>query len=394
MTSPKNQFWVFVLLCAVGCCCFISYNLVRMPALAPFAESLGAGPLAVGWVVAASTLTGVFLKLPVGALSDVLGRFRLMTVGVLAFALPPFAYPFVTDVAQLVGLRIVHGLATAVFTPLVLAMVASMYAHKRGEALGWYTSAAQGGALLGPMLGGLLVDTVGFSRTFETAGLFGLVTLGLFFLSSRLAGRTEYRPRETQEVFRKLRLGLTRVIQHTQMVATSCAEAVKMMANGTLMAFLPLYALSVGLTITDGGFLFGIQGLTSFVSKPIMGRVSDRVGRRPLIALGLVLCSVTIVGIPQVSTFPFLLLLAAGFGLGEAIVTSSTAAFIADLSDENSLGAGMGLRGTIMDIGHASGPIIAGVLVVSISYTGSFMVIGGILFGGAVLFLWATMPKR
>ncbi len=152
---PPNQFWVFVLLCAVGCCSFISYNLVRMPALAPFAESLGAGPFAVSWVVAASTLTRVFLKFPMGALSDVLGRFRLMSVGVLAFALPSFIYPFVTDVTELVGLRIIHGLATAIFTPLVLAMFASMYAHKRGEALGWYTSAAQGGALLGPMLGGI-----------------------------------------------------------------------------------------------------------------------------------------------------------------------------------------------------------------------------------------------
>ncbi len=134
--------------------------------------------------------------------------------------------------------------------------------------------------------------------------------------------------------------------------------------------------------------------MTSFVSKPIMGRISDRVGRRPLIALGLVLCSVTIVGIPQVSTFPFLLFLAAGFGLGEAIVTSSTAAFIADLFDVNNLGAGIGLRGTIMDIGHAGGPILARVLVASISYTGSFTIIGGILLGGAVMFLWATAPQK
>ena len=69
---------VFLILCGVGFCSFMSYNLVRMPALAPFAETLGAGPVAVGFIVAASTMTGVFLKLPMGALSDIVSRRRLM----------------------------------------------------------------------------------------------------------------------------------------------------------------------------------------------------------------------------------------------------------------------------------------------------------------------------
>ena len=139
---------VFLILCGVGFCSFISYNLVRMPALAPFAESLGAGPVVVGFIVAASTFTGIFLKLPMGALSDIVSRRRLMLVGVLAFALPPFAYPLVTDLEILAGLRLIHGLATAVFTPLVLASIASMFPLNRGAALGWYHSSAQAGMLL------------------------------------------------------------------------------------------------------------------------------------------------------------------------------------------------------------------------------------------------------
>jgi len=146
----------FILLCGVGFFAFISYNLVRLPALAPFAESLGAGPVAVGFVVAASTMTGVFLKLPMGVLSDILSRRKLMLVGVLAFALPPFVYPAISDLDVLVVVRVVHGLATAIFTPLALAAVAAMYETQRGAALGWYTSAAQGGALLGPVLGGVV----------------------------------------------------------------------------------------------------------------------------------------------------------------------------------------------------------------------------------------------
>ena len=80
----------FALLCGVGLFAFISYNLVRMPVLSLFAQSLGASPEAIGFIVSASTLTGVFLKWPAGALSDLYDRRWLLLIGLLAFALPPF----------------------------------------------------------------------------------------------------------------------------------------------------------------------------------------------------------------------------------------------------------------------------------------------------------------
>ena len=372
---------VFLLLCGVGLCSFISYNLIRMPALAPFAESLGAGPVVVGFIVAASTLTGIFLKLPMGALSDVMNRRRLMLVGVLAFALPPFAYPLVTDLEMLAGLRLIHGLATAEFTPLGLASVASMFPLNRGAVLGWYTSSAQAGMLLGPMLGGWLVDTAGFSQTFLVGGGVGLLALGLFVTILFLHPEETPLPQaNTEEILNNLRQSLKTVIGHSQMLATSMAEAAKMMANGLLMAFLPLYGLSIGLSLAESGLLFGIQGFISFLSKPVMGQVSDKFGRRPLITLGLTICGMMIMGIPHVTQFLSLLFLAACFGFGEAVITSSSAALIADLAAPENVGAGMGLRGTIMDIGHASGPILAGVLVATISYTGAFTLIGALQF--------------
>ena len=56
MTTSRS----FVLLCTIGIFCFISYNMVRMPVLALFAESLGASPERIGLIVSVSTLTGVF----------------------------------------------------------------------------------------------------------------------------------------------------------------------------------------------------------------------------------------------------------------------------------------------------------------------------------------------
>ena len=382
---------IFVLLCGVGFCSFVSYNLVRMPALAPFAETLGAGPVTVGFIVAASTMTGILLKLPVGTLSDLVNRPRLMLVGVLAFALPPFAYPLVSDLEVLTALRVVHGLATAVFTPLALATVAELYPATRGVALGWYTAAAQGGALLGPMLGGWIIDTAGYTETFLTGGGFGLAGLALYLvLWWHYPAPSRTVRLKAGVLLSNVLQGLRTVLRNSGMVAASVAEASKMVANGTLMAFLPLYGLSIGLSLAESGLLFGIQGFMSVLSKPVMGRISDRVGRRPLITLGLLICGVAITAVPQTTHLGWLSLCAAGFGFGEAIVTSSSAAMIADLGKADNVGAGMGLRGTIMDIGHAGGPIVAGVLVAAISYTGAFTSIGCLQLMTAAGFWLAT----
>lgn len=156
------------------------------------------------------------------------------------------------------------------------------------------------------------------------------------------------------------------------------------------MAFLPLYGVSVGLNAGEVGLLFTVQSLTSFVSKPIMGRVSDRVGRQPLIMLGLLVCAATFVCIPYVAGLAVLLALSAGFGFGEAVVSSSSSAFVADSSEFKTLGAGMGMQGTIGDIGHASGPLLAGVLIANMSYAGAFAIIAGLQVAAAGIF-WVTM---
>ncbi len=376
----------FVYLCLVGLCCFISYDMVRRPALALFADSLGASPMLIGMIVALSTVTGIFLKLPMGVLSDIVNRHRLMVAGVLAFALPPFLYPFIEDLTTLGGLRLVHGLATAMFTPLALATVAEWIPERRGEAFGWYTSATQGGGLLGPMIGGVLVYQMGFTPTFFLAGLFGCMGLVCFYLIPFNSPESPTQPLSRAILWNNMKAGLYRVCQIPPILITSMAEAAKMVGNGTLMAFLPLYGLLIGLNAAEIGVLFGVQAVTSFVSKPVMGRVSDRGVREPLIFGGLCLCGLTVMVIPQVEGYALLLFIAGAFGFGEAVVTSSTTALIADLAEDKGIGAGMGLRGTIMDMGHAGGPFIAGFLIDFWGYGIGFACVGGILLVMAGIF--------
>ena len=360
--------------------------MVRRPALALLADFLGATPFMVGLIVALSTVTGIFLKLPMGLLSDVVNRQRLMIGGVLAFAIPPFFYLFITDLPTLGVLRIIHGLATAMFTPLALAMVAEWFMQQRGEAFGWYTSATQGGGLLGPMIGGFIVYQYGFSPAFLLAGVFGLLAVCFFWLIPPSPSHSQAQDHSLGRLWTEMREGLRRVCQSTPILMTSLVEAAKMVGNGTLMAFLPLYGLFIGLNAAEIGALFGIQGLTSFIAKPFMGRISDRGSRHALIVCGLCLCGLMVMLIPHIQGYAVLLLVAGAFGFGEAVVTSSTTALVADLSQGKGLGGGMGLRGTIMDMGHAGGPLLAGLLIDQLGYGGGFFSIGTILLLTATYF--------
>ena len=386
MTTSRSFFY----LCTLGVFCFISYNLVRMPVLSLFAESLGAGPERIGLIVSVSTITGVLLKLPSGALSDIYGRKMLLRIGVVAFGLPPFVYPFVSDLNALTALRFVHGLATAIFAPSALATVADLYKERRGAALGTYTACTQSGSLLGPFLGGWLAYTAGFPTAFLTAGVFGCIAILIFFSLHLDEPPPRVREKGLAPVMAEMGKGFLAVARNRKVLITSSTDAAKMIANGALMAFLPLYGLSMGLNAGQVGLLFTVQAFTSFFSKPVMGRVSDRIGRQPLIVLGLVICAMTFISMPHVGSFALLLVLSSGFGFGEAVVSSSSAALVADSSEFKRLGAGMGMQGTVMDIGHASGPLLAGLLIAHVSYQGAFAVIAGLQILAAIAF-WATM---
>jgi MFS family permease len=166
--------------------------MARSPVLPAFAASLGALPEIIGIIVAASTVTGIFFKLPSGALSDVLGRKRMMVVGALFFAIPPFLYPFVANPWALLAVRFVHGFATAIFSPVAAAYVASLAETGRGARLGWFASSNDTGATAGPLIGGLvLYFTTSYSLTYLLVGAIGVLTLLVVWRLPDVDGSTE-----------------------------------------------------------------------------------------------------------------------------------------------------------------------------------------------------------
>ncbi len=362
------------------------YQMARSPVLPRFAQDLGAAPEMLGLIVAASTITGVVIKLPAGALSDVLGRKRMMLLGCLFFAAPPFLYPFVYSASALLALRFLHGFATAIFGPVASAYVADLSEQGRGEKLGWFAAAGDLGSTVGPLLSGLILFyTASYTTIYLIVGGLGLLPLFMVLrlpdderphvIGSTLGARSEQFWRGIQAV----------LASHTVVLA-SALEAAMYVGYGAFLGFFLPYARGIGLNDAQIGLVMGVQLATTMLAKPLSGRLSDRLGRKPMILAGLFLCAVMLPVIPMQTSLWLLLPVSALLGLGVAIVTPSTTALVADLVVAGRMGSAMGVFGTIWDTGEAAGPILAGFLIASLSYAPAFTLIAALMAVVALIF--------
>jgi DHA1 family multidrug resistance protein-like MFS transporter len=376
----------FISLVLAGFLARFGYQMARSPVLPRFAQDLGATPEVIGLIVAASTITGVVIKLPAGALSDVLGRKRMMLGGCLFFALPPFLYPFVHSAGALLALRFLHGFATAIFSPVASAFVADLSERGRGEKLGWFAAAGDLGSTLGPLLGGLLLFyTASYPMTYLTVGVLGLLPL---LMVLRLPD--DEKPRATGSSLGarsdQFWRGIREVVSSRAVVLASTLEAAMYVGYGAFLGFFPIYGRKIGINDAQIALVMGIQLATTMLAKPLSGKLSDRLGRKPMILAGLFLCAATLPLIPNVTSLWLLFPVSALFGLGVAIVTPSTTALVADLVKAGQMGSAMGVFGTIWDIGEALGPILAGILIASLGYSPAFALIASLMMAAALCF--------
>jgi MFS family permease len=394
-------------LCAVGFLARASYALARTPVLALFAVALGAGPEAVGLAVGISTVTGILFKMPAGVLSDVVGRSRMLLLGLCVFAFVPFAYLWIESYPALLAVRFLHGFATAIYGPVSMAMVVAAAGDKRAEGLAWFSSITIIGNLIGAPLGGwLLTAQAGggnatlahFHVVYAVVAALGsgALLLALWMLRGRLNDAPGNGKGTLVVAWQRFRTGVREILLDRRVLLTSNMEGVQNLSVGALEAFLPVYAVVVcGLSPFQAGLLWAVQAVTTLASKPLMGRWSDRRGRHGLLFWGMFLCAVPFALIPWTREFPMLLALSVVFGLGEAVVTSSAAALVADLCEQSEMGAAMGAFGTLFDIGHAAGPILAGALLAlsgDQDFRPAFAAIAALLVVAALAFRWG-MPK-
>ena len=370
----------FILLCIVGGLAIFSSTMAKSPVLPLFIRSLDVSMGMVGFIAAASTVVGIFVSLPAGILSDIIGRRRVILIAAIVFASAPFLYLLVTQPWHLVLVRIYHGFATAILGPVAMAAVADTFDSGRGEKMGWYSSATMVGRFLAPFVGGALIFGNNFHWVYLVTGIIGTLSL----ISALKLPRPATTHVSAGELVKKERGEIKRdiiaMLTHRGILTTSVVEAVEYFAFGCLEVFLPIYLNEqLGFKPLRIGLLFTIQIVVATLAKPWMGRLSDRYGRVPTITIGLLLGAVSITMITWSNNYMVMAVLIGLFGLGLATVTASSAALVADLARESSYGGALGILSSVKDIGHSTGPMAGGLLIAAYNYKTTFGIIGGIL---------------
>jgi len=136
---------------------------------------------------------------------------------------------------------------------------------------------------------------------------------------------------------------------------------IDLLGFGIVIPFLPMFAHRMGVGAVGVGLLLSIYSLTQFVFAPILGRISDRIGRRPILLLGLLGSSIGYMIYGFAGTFFWLLASRAMHGACAATI-STAQAYIADTTDDEHRAKGMGLIGAAFGLGFVLGPALGGIM--------------------------------
>ena len=387
MAQKENTARYFVIvIAAIGALAIFSSTLSKTPVLPLFAAQLGATPADIGWIVIASTIPGILISFPAGAISDVFGKRRVIVASLVVFATAPFLYLPVTDGWQLMAVRFYHGFATAIFNTVATAALAAQYPQRRAAVLSTYSSMTIAGRSVAPFLGGFLISVASFQSVYWACAISGMLAFAVGLMLP-----TEPAPPLRDVRFPHFFAALRDVLSSRVIMLTSIVEAAQFLVFGAVEAFLALYAAAAGVPAWQIGIILGAQLLSVIVVKPLMGDLSDRFGRRAIIFPGLALGVVSIALVPLTDNVYALSALSVLYGAAFATVTSATTALVADATKNGQLGASVGVLRTIMDVGQTVGPVLTGFVIAVWGYDVAFPILATIIAASAVTF--AFVPR-
>ena len=391
----NRYFWV---LCIMGAFAILSSTMSKNPVLNPFALSLGTPADLTGIIAAASTIPGILVSLPAASLSDVFGRRKMLLFATFVFASAPFLYLFVGNWWQLAIVRFYHGFATAIFVPVAEATIAERYPAKRGERISAFNSVTAVGRGLAPFLGGaiLFVTSYGFHTLYMAVGIAGVVSfvIALLLLSENKTAISQ--PVKAKVATGRMLKGWLVVARNRGALVVSFVQAIQYYVYGVVEFYLVQYMIQIaGFNALAVSVVIGMQVVSLIVSRPIIGRFSDKSSRRLPIIIGCIISGTLLFVVPFTTQFALLLAISIGYGLGFAMVISSTAALMVELTPSNLVGTSMGFLSTTMDIGQTIGPIISGVILATVlHYNGLFTSLTALLLASAGIFLFSGIAKR
>ena len=293
-----------------------------------------------------------------GILSDRVGRKSIIVAGTTLATVVVALYTLSDNVWYLTTLHGIHGIGAAATVAPAIAMIADhAESCDRGRQMGWFDYSTFLGYIVGAVVGGFLIDLAGARVGFVLiAGLLAISAILLYVLVKKENVRSRSDKRggfaELKRVFKVRDVRLMFPIW--LIIATLL---------GIAITYLPIIMLNSDVSGTTIGIMFAAAGIALGLLQPFWGKVSDLVGRIPVMAYGvfsILGIIVMLLAFPNAAfditddgiDFKWLGMIPLGiFGLGAGAFVPSALAMMADSSDEDCYGATMGLYSFALGFG-------------------------------------------
>ncbi|OQA07757.1 MAG: Bacillibactin exporter [Firmicutes bacterium ADurb.Bin373] len=275
----------FVVITFITLFTFIGFQML-LPTLPVYASQLGGSDTAVGLVVGVFTISAVIIRPFTGHYLDLYGRKGILFAGLLIFAASILAYAWAPSLFILLVFRFIHGIGWGLCSTASSTVATDVIPKSRlGEGMGYYGLASTLSMALAPALGLYIINSFNFDVLF-------MLSAGMVAVAITLALTINYhKPAATRSGFN--------LIEKAALRPTVVVFFITM-TYGAVVAFIALYAAQHG--ITNIGSYFTIFALALAISRPVCGRLADRIGFDLIIIPGIIL----------VATAMFLLYFASG----------------------------------------------------------------------------------
>jgi MFS family permease len=363
---------------------------MALPLVPGYATTLGASPFVVGLVVSSNVVLPLLLALHLGAAADRFGASRIARWAGILFAL---AHVVIVSGRSLTSLAV--GLAGTGLADIALVMAAQTHVavtsrdRDRDRAFAHMALWMSVGALIGPILSGMLADRWGYRASFAGALALAVATCALAWRIPALPVRVEAtaNPLAGSRTIREA-LALTRTPSVRYLLLMSAAL---MFGTSVRHSFLPLYLGAVGMSTTLIGVIFSLNSLFQMLVRPGIAPAVQRLRHAGVLGIAL---TITIVGVlltPWVTSFWALAMAFSLVGAGTGVTQPLTMSLISGRATPTTRGLALGLRMTVNQGSQTIGPPVLGVIVGMLGLGAAFHIAGAVAVLG---FVWLSRFAR
>ncbi len=373
-------------LCFAVLVSMIGFGLI-IPLLPIYGREMGASGFYLGLLTSLFGMTRILSSLPGGVLADRVGRKKLIAGGLFVYTGVMFLFGISTNLYQLLFLRACQGAASGVVWPVAATMVADIVEPQdRGKAMGFFSMMWDGGIAVGPVLGGLLTAAIDIAFPFFVCSALSLVSALLIVV----------RVRETQsDQERKSAVSTGGLTFHKPSLIGMCITGfTTSFAMGLVQPIIPLFGNEViGLNEAAIGVIFGAMGVTRFLVKMPAGILSDRIGKKRVLIVGLISNGIFTAFMSLSRSFFTMLLPSVTRAVGLGMTMPPMNALVTTLTTKENRGKVMGIFSASRNLGLVVGPLLGGITFDAISVQAPFVVCSIVVFlGASVLILTVKEP--